>query len=649
MKRMKRIFSLILAVCILCSIALAESEWPFDFTGTVGNEATFETLTEARESAPGVIGVLPGSANIRGAVYDVHPALNDFPTDTVYVYRSPDMYGGFAAGRMNSTFLVYVPEVFADKDAAFEYVKSLGLIEIVDGLRGSIVMVTPSNGEAYTVDDQANFYNLLTAITAFKAKGTNEEGVNVTWTDSEYYGTFKNVYVIGIDEGATFLNNYTVGVENLVGRFAGLLLINGEMGRLNKVASLVPAYLVNADAETIEKYKAANEVDSYKIENGKTVYFDQELPLRKVIVANEAEVDVAAAIKDAYEQIFSQTFRIQVYANGFISGGTAWSNTTGDCAPYSLNHRCVIDANGMTEGGTQIIKTVDHETFKDIQTTDGEYLNTWYEIMPKAVVDGTAAPGSVPLIIGFAGTGDDPLQFAEELGLIHLSEVEGVAVVAPGHEGIFETLDGTDGVEYETQPKLIEYMLEKYPALDPNRVYATGYSRGGRTTLKLVMAAPEILAAAVPMAANQFIVTEEQELHLAETKMPIMFLTSTKDMGTLYDINNNTVAQPLLELMDKFAGYNGTEAFGAPDPEAYPLSGFAGDREIHYLLNDEYMTHAFFKEDANGVPMVGVSFTEGLQHALYPSYAFLAWDYMEHFTRDLETGEITYTEDPTDF
>ena len=646
---MKRLFSLILALCMLCSIALAEVDWTFDFTGTIGNEATFETLTEARASAPGVIGPLPGSANIRGAVYGVHPALDNFPTDTVYVYRSPDMYGGFAAGRMNSTFLVYAPEVFADKDAAFAYVKSLGLIEIVDGLRGSIVLVTPSNGKAYAVADQTNFYNLLVAITGFKAKGVNDEGVRVTWTDSEYYGTFKNVYVIGIGDGATFLNNYAVGVENMVGRFAGLLLINGQMNRLSKVASLVPTYLVNADAATIEKYKAANEVDSYKVENGKTVYFDQELPLRKVIVAKAAEVDVAAAIKDAYDLIFSTTSRIQVYANGFISGGTPWANTTGDCAPYSLNHRCVIDADGVTEGGTKIIKTVDRETFKDIQTKDGEFLNTWYEILPKAVVDGTAAPGSVPLIIGFAGTGDDPIQFAEELGLIHLSEVEGVAVVAPGHEGIFESLDGTDGVEYETQPKLIQYMLDKYPALDPNRVYATGYSRGGRTTLKLVMAAPEILAAAVPMAANQFFVTEEQELHLAETKLPVMFLTSTKDMFTLYDAANNTVALPLMQLMDKFAGYNKTDAFGEPDPVAYPLSGFAADRELHYLVNGEYMTHAYFKEDASGVPMVGVRFTEGLQHALYPSYAFMAWDYMEHFSRNLETGEITYVEDPTDF
>ena len=106
---MKRFLSLVLALCLLCSFALAESgsEWPFDFTGTVGNEATFETLTEARESAPGVIGALPGSANTRGAVYDVHPALDGFPHRHGVRVPLPRLYGGFAAARMNSTFLVY--------------------------------------------------------------------------------------------------------------------------------------------------------------------------------------------------------------------------------------------------------------------------------------------------------------------------------------------------------------------------------------------------------------------------------------------------------------------------------------------------------------------------------------------------------------
>ena len=209
----------------------------------------------------------------------------------------------------------------------------------------------------------------------------------------------------------------------------------------------MPTYLVNADEATIEKYKAANEVDAYKVEDGKTVYFDQDLPLRKVIVANDAGAGCGRRQPDAYEQIFSKTTRIQVYANGFQyqrrHGLVQHHRRLRALLPEPpLRHRRQWHDRGRQPG----YQVVDEETFKDIQTKDGEYLNTWYEILPESVVNGTAAPRSVPLIIGFAGTNDDPLQFAEELGLIHLTEVEDVAVVSPGHEGIFETLDGTDGV-----------------------------------------------------------------------------------------------------------------------------------------------------------------------------------------------------------
>ncbi len=645
---MKRIFGLLLVLCLLySSSALAV----FDYTGHLNNEATFETLEEARASAPAVVAGMPGSiamGNTSEASYAAHPALNDFPANTAYVYRSPDMYSGFAAARMNSTFLVYAEQVFTNKDAAFEYIKGLGLIEIVDHLRGSIVLVTPANGEkGFAAADQKNYYLLQTAICALKAKDT-VDGKRITRTDSDYYGTFKNLYVIGIDGGATFLNNYVAGTEDFVGRIAGLLLVNGEMAPLSKVASLVPAYLVNADTQTIAKYQEANEVNALKVEDGKIVYFNQEFPLRKVIAADAKEVNVAAFVQDAYDKIFAHTMRIQVYKTGYLSAGTPYQYGTGDCAPYSLNHRCEI-IDGVTEGGTKIITMHDTDMFKDIKTADGEYLTTWYEILPATVVNNTAAPASVPLILGLAGTGDDPLQYAEEIGLIALSETEGLAVVSPGHEGIFEAIGGVDGVEYETQPKLIQYMLIKYPALDPTRVYVTGYSRGGRTTLKVVNAAPEMIAAAVPMAANQYIPTEAHVKHLYETKMPIMFLTSTADAGTLFDANINGIAPDLLATMNKFADYNKVAPIADADSEKYPLSGFVGDSEIHILLNGEYQNHRYFKHDANHVPMLGISITEGLQHALYPSYAFIAWDYMEHFSRNPKTYEIIYTADPSDF
>ena len=610
-----------------------------DYSGTLGNEATFETLEEARANAPAIVAAFPNARIPQVA----HPALNDFPAGTAFVYRSSDIYAGFCSPRMNSCFLVYAPQVFADKDAAHDYIQTLGLIELVESVRGSIVLVTPADGTAFATADQSNFYNLVTAING--QKGRVADG---TAADGEYYGTWKELYVIGIDSGATFLNDYVVGTENFVSRIAGMLLYNGSMGRLSSIASLIPAYLVNADAATIAKYKAANQVDSYKVENGKTVYFDQDYPVRKVIVAEDIALE--DAVKDAFEQIFKRTWRIQVLRNGVTSAGMAWHNTTGDCAPYSLGRRVVIDKDtGMTELGAQIIKTVDMEMFKDIQTLDGEYQTTWYEILPAAIVNGTAAPGSVPLVICYAGTGDDPLQVAEELGWINVCEEQGVAIVSPGHEGIFEDSKGNDGVEYETQPLLLKYMLEKYPALDPTRIYATGYSRGGRTTLKTVMACPDMLAAAVPCAANQFIINEEQDAFLYKTKMPVMFLTSTNDGATIFDGAKNTVADALLNTINYFCRYNEIAEIPALDGAAYPFCGFKTDSEINMVVNDEYWNHRFFLNDAAGVPMVGICITEGLQHALYHEYAYLTWDYMEHFSRNPETYEITYTADPSDF
>ena len=380
---MKRILSILLAICLMLPAASAFAL--FDFTGTLGNEATFETLEEARENGPAVIADAPDSAAMgnTGLAQAANPVLADFPAGTAFVYRSADMYGGFAAGRMNSVFLVYTTEQFDEKAEALAYIQGLGLTALADEVRGSVVLVTPTAPETmgssgitggFGAADQKHFYNLLTAITAFKAKAYNADGSRTNYADSEYYGTFKNLYVIGIGGGATFLNNYVAGIENFVGRIAGMLLINGKMDPLSKVASLIPVYLVNADAATIAKYKAANQVDAWKEDLGLSIWYDKELPVRRVILAETDAEDYAPFIRDAFDRIFKRTMRIQVLKNSLISAGTTWMGMTGDCAPYSLNRRVVIGRDGMTEMGSQIIKCVDLETFKDIQISDGEYL-----------------------------------------------------------------------------------------------------------------------------------------------------------------------------------------------------------------------------------------------------------------------------------
>jgi hypothetical protein len=43
-----------------------------------------------------------------------------------------------------------------------------------------------------------------------------------------------------------------------------------------------------------------------------------------------------------------------------------------------------------------------------------------------------------------------------------------------------------------------------------------------------------------------------------------------------------------------------------------------------------------------GVPMIALSVTEGLVHALYPEYAKIMWNFAKHYSQDPETGAIKY-------
>ena len=186
---MKKLFCLVLAL----AMRLSASALALDYSATLGNEATFETYTEVRENAPAAMtGLMRGTPA-------THAVMDDFPGDTAFIYRSPDMYGKNAAIRINTTIAVYTDKQFAGKDEAKAYLEDLGLIDIINEARGAIVLVTPatpvtigSNGAptgGFGAADQKNYYKLQTAIFNSNAAGTNAAGEPVTYLDGSYYGT----------------------------------------------------------------------------------------------------------------------------------------------------------------------------------------------------------------------------------------------------------------------------------------------------------------------------------------------------------------------------------------------------------------------------------------------------------------------------
>jgi len=644
----KKQFSLMTMSALACAALFTPGAHALNYSGSQGNKATFETLEEARLTGPVAVANLEGN---KGRNFKSHPVLDNYPKGTTYIYRSANQYGGRAAARINTDLLVFAEKSFANKEDAHAYLDGLGLIKIIDEAKGSVVLVTPSDSKTgFTAKDQKNYYALQTAILAQKGSETTDK-VATFYSDAEYFGGNGYTYVIGIDGGATFLNNYVASTFDYVSRIAGMLLINGKMENIRTVANLVPVYLVNAPDSVIRKYKEANDTEATMSTGDVQTYFNQALPLKKVVVAKDADADAAKYIKEAYYNLFIKALRVPVTKAGLYSASTPYQAGSADQAPYSLCSRNAV-INDVTADGIHVIHHSD-ETFSDLKTAEGEYLQTWFEYLPEEVLNGTAPKGTVPLILAMHGGGDDPRQYVDEIGLLSLAGTERFAMVAPEHQNIGFSMRGgmsplgqpnprAEGILSEVLPRFVKYILKQYPALDPSRVYVTGYSMGGGATLRAINGDPSVFAAAIPMAASPYTGTAAQVAQFEHAHLPIMFTTSSFDLPGAFDPPKGTIAVAYQNSINNFLGYNGMKKIDSYDFETYPISGFKASKSVTIKLNGEYANTRWYINNAVGVPMVALSYTENLNHALYPEYAKIAWDFAKHYSRDQKSGAIKY-------
>ena len=612
----KKLFSLLLALLLMLN---AVSALALDFPENLKNEATFETFEEAEANAPAFMAeTVYGNPD---RAYAKNPVLDGYPEGTTYIYRSANLYGGgTAAPKLNTTVVVFAGEALADKDAAKAYLDKLGVLAEIDKMIGSVVLVTPI-GEAWGEADAAAFAALQKAFLAQQASAA-EDGSTVYYPEGEYFGCYGEQYVIGVDGGASFVYDFIASNADVAGTVAGVLLIGGEQSA--KAAVALPAYLVGASDAAVENFKAVNEVTD---QDG--IRFYRASKPAQCVFAAEAGKEPAAYVADAFANLFARVMRLSA-TNGTL--------------PYSIVNRCAI-IDGKTVQDVYVTFH-DEDRFSDVKCSNGEYLDVWYEALPAEVLDGTAEEHSVPLILCLHGMGDDPLMFIYNQGLVELAGEERVALVSPFHQDVFWVQVGTgwnfeDGIEATVMPMLVKYMLDEYPALDPARVYITGYSMGGWATQKSLYGDPRLFAAVVPMSGMGQTPTEEQAAEVAKYDLPILITTSTQDLSSVYDAEAGGIGATHQETLNKFLAYNDMAQLEY-DFAAYPMSGFKADTAFDRVLNEEYANHTWYLNNKAGVPMVGLSITEGLVHSLYPEFAKIMWDYARHFSRNLETGEVIY-------
>lgn len=626
---MKKIISL--GASMLLLIGAATQAYAIGFTGELGNEATFETLQEANQNSVNIVSSIMENDT---KVFATHPVLDGYPEGTTFVYRSANQYAGRAAARLNTNIFVYAPEHFENKDDAMAYLRDLGLIKLIDEAVGSIVLVTPI-GDSFDMADVASYYALQTAMLSQKEAKRLEDGTAIYYSDAEYFGGYGFEYFIGIDDGATFFNNYIAPEIDFSGRMAGVLLFGGDMQRTRQPATFVPIALVNSDEAIVSKYRAVNGVNAQDVMDERVVSYNQQWPLRKVIDISEETVDKAALIEEVYRGMMVKAMRVPVLTQGMNSAGTPYSGYGFDEAPYSLCDRCYV-VDGKTEGGVVMISHQgDDDRFAEYKTEAGEYIDVWYEYLPQEVLDGTAPAGSVPLILCNHGGGDDARVFVDEFGLIELSEKERVALVAPDHQTV-------GSVRGPALTAVAKYMLEKYPALDASRVYMTGYSMGGGATYLAAYHEPTLFAAIAPFAGSATPMPEENAANFDGVELPTILSISAFDpAGRRLAALEGNLNEAEQGMVSTWAGINGKK-LPAFDFEKYPLFGQKADRTVTDTINDEFARTTWYFNNEKGEPRFAFIYMEDMVHALYPEYADMLWDFVKNYSRDPETKEIIY-------
>lgn len=620
-----------------------------------GNQSGIETLKEVCAHAPEATAHLSGNARMPRIA---NPALKELPDDLVYIYRTADLYGGETAARNNTTFVLFSDRKFGTKEAAFEYLDRLGLVGLINELIGTILLVMPAVETGYTEEDLQNVYVLVNAL--FTQKAVVEiDGVKYCPAESEYCGGYGKTSFFGIGTGATFLNDFVAGSRvELIGRAASLFTYGGEMSETVTVTCPVPAFLVDPCGTALRKFREADATDTWSVKNGVESFRNSAFPLLEVRAAHDPDGDPGPWMVRACREMFlflQRTNNLPTeHPEPKVTNPYQGYVPAPPVSRFSLSRRDPVIRGRTVIGDLEVTKVYDPDRFADLKlrldqidekyrnflACDNDYLDVWYEVLPQQVKDNTAPEHSVPLLLANHGGGDDPLMFLDETGLLLTAGEKQFAIVAGMHSGL--TFVGADLVG-EALSRLVRYMLDRYPALDPERVWVTGYSMGGAATYSCISQHPELYAAAVPMAMPLFGTPEGTAEKYRKYDMPVLLATSTYDFAA-WDVEHNHINDGAQLMFRTFGALNGMAVPEQFDFVRYPFVGQPAASAEITTIGKQWRNFEWLIDSPKGYPLMGLNVTEYLRHSLWPGYGEIAWNFFRHYRRNAATGEIEYTE-----
>lgn len=528
-----------------------------------------------------------------------------------YVYSGSDKLSIDSVNAAAAPVFVVYPDGNISDEDALKYITDSGIKDVVDRSASKVFVARPNNGTAFTNDDISGFESIVGRI-----------------------GVSNNFKLIGIGNGATFINQNLTGYMNFV---SGLALINPDEGTDVKVS--VPTYLVSDNQKVIDKYVKANNAKEVK----EGYYQNPESHYEVVVTNGNTSINEIEATKEAWNNVLEKFGRIGNYSEVYKETATWYSRPliSGDKdADQSRKYQYFdsIDAIDNIER---------HVITKDLDNDGIDSL--WYEYIPEQSKE--AKEGSVPVVILFHGNTNDPRTQYDTSGWAQIASEEGVILVCPewqGHTYQGYTYDPMTNDANETPDSDVITMLklieEKYPQIDQSRIYISGLSAGSRNTTNAGLSDTKYFAAGAghsgPFGAselNRKAVSENK----AKYDMPIIFFTGDGDeyCKNAFDTTNNNAGLEVAQLYQELNDMEVTKVEDIKEENAY-LYGvpWTSKQTIQPTAENIAKIDIGTIENAKGVE-ISMARIYGWGHWNYTPDARMMWDFMSKYARNTETGE----------
>ena len=490
---------------------------------------------------------------------------------------------------VNPTYFIYHSGAVTDP---MSVIRNYGMERHIDSYLATVYVINPANGKSYSyVTDLEVYYKLL-----------------------EKLRIINDLKLIGKGMGATFINNVLSLHAEAV---SGILTINGSVNaKLNPV--VVPAYVAGRNKAVVDHYIRAN----HALDAGGGVWKNPLHQLERIFV-NGSPYSDAEFFMSAWEKIFSHNYRYNNY--------TTWYNGTDvrHTKPYELVSYVMFDR-------LHIQRNIVEQNLCGW----GDFL--WYEYIPENLLNATAH--SVPLVVMLHGNTNDPRTQAETSGFVELASERHFMAAELEWQGNDRYVSmGLDGIE-----AVIRKIFEKYPFVDPGRVYVTGLSAGGMTTTSLCILKTNLFTAGASMAGGIMGTNSsfEEQIRRYDGNMEIGYLicSGTND-GRFTDTSkaeDGTVSKGwLVNAVETVARLNSMEIGETCNPSLDPMFGMkVSDRRSVSTMDDLTMHEGTLYKGEK--PLIKMIALEPYGHWNYKGAAREMWEFFTHFYRDPESKKLIY-------